>query len=125
MTKRTIALCTLVVTGLVAAIGLGTWSTASAAPTALKGSVGPSETISLKNARGKRLAMVARGTYRLTVTDRSDEHNFYVSGPGLRKQITSVGFTGTKTVTLKLRPGKYAFVCTPHSDDMRGSFTVR
>ena len=125
MTKRTIALCTLVVTGLVAAIGLGTWSTASAAPTALKGSVGPSETITLKNARGKRLAMVARGTYRLTVTDRSDEHNFYVSGPGLRKQITSVGFTGTKTVTLKLRPGKYAFVCTPHSDDMRGSFTVR
>jgi Copper binding proteins, plastocyanin/azurin family len=125
MTKRTIALCTLVVTSLVAAIGFGTWSTASAAPTALKGSVGPSETISLKNARGKRLAMVARGTYRLTVTDRSDEHNFYVSGPGLRKQITSVGFTGTKTVTLKLRPGKYAFVCTPHSDDMRGSFTVR
>jgi plastocyanin len=125
MTKRTTALVTALVTSLVAAIALGTWTTASAAPSALKGSVGPSETISLKNARGQKLAMVSRGTYRLTVTDRSDEHNFYVSGPGLKKQITGIGFTGSKTVTLKLRPGKYAFVCTPHSDDMRGTFTVR
>ena len=125
MTKRTTALCTLVVTSLLAAIALGTWSTASAAPTALKGSVGPGETISLKNARGKRLATVSRGTYTLTVTDRSDEHNFYVSGPGFRKQVTGVGFTGTKTVTVKLRPGKYTFVCTPHADDMRGGFSVR
>lgn len=125
MNKRLMALCTLVVTSLVAAIALGTWSTATAAPAGLKGSVGPSETISLKNARGKRLVMLTRGTYRLTVTDRSDEHNFYVSGPGLKKQITGIGFTGTKTVTIKLRPGKYAFVCTPHSDDMRGSFSVR
>ena len=125
MTKRTTTLATAAATGLLAAVSLGTWATASAAPSALKGSVGPGETISLKNARGKKLSMVARGTYRITVTDRSDEHNFFVSGPGLRKQITGVGFVGTKTVTLKLRSGTYAFVCTPHSDDMRGAFTVR
>jgi plastocyanin len=123
--KRTTALVTALVAGLVAAIALGTWSTAGAATSALKGSVGPSETISLRTAGGKKVSMVSRGTYRLTVTDRSDEHNFYVSGPGLNEQITGIGFTGTKTVTLKLRPGKYAFVCTPHSDDMRGGFTVR
>ena len=123
--KRTTALVAALVTTLVAAIALGTWSTAGAATPALKGSVGPSEAISLKTARGTKLSMLSRGTYRITVTDRSDEHNFYVSGPGLRKQITGIAFRGTKTVTLKLRPGKYAFVCTPHADDMRGGFTVR
>jgi hypothetical protein len=124
MTRRA-TVATLGVLSLALASALGTWSTATAAPSALKGSVGPGETISLKNARGKKLALLPRGTYRLTVTDRSDEHNFYISGPGLRKQITGIDFVGTKTVTVKLRSGKYAFVCTPHADDMRGAFTVR
>jgi plastocyanin len=125
MTMRKTLLGTALVASLLAALALATWTTATAAPTALKGAVGPGETISLKTAAGKRLSLVNRGTYRITISDRSDEHNFYVSGPGLRKQITSVDFIGTKTVTLRLRPGKYAFVCTPHSDDMRGAFTVR
>jgi plastocyanin len=125
MALRKLTIGTGLVASLIAALALATWSTASAAPSKLKGSVGPSETISLKTASGKKVSMVTRGTYQVTVTDRSDEHNFFVSGPGLRKQITSVGFTGTKTVTLKLRPGKYAFVCTPHSDDMNGVFRVR
>ena len=125
MALRKTAIGTGLVASLLAALALATWSTAGAAPSKLKGSVGPGETISLKTASGKRVSMVSRGTYQLTVTDRSDEHNFYVSGPGLKKQITSVSFTGTKTVTVKLRPGKYAFVCTPHSDDMNGVFRVR
>jgi plastocyanin len=122
---RKIAVSTGFVASLLAALALGTWSTANAAPQKLNGFVGPSQTITLKTANGKRLSMASRGTYLLTVTDRSDEHNFYVSGPGIRKQITSVGFTGKKTVKITLRPGRYAFVCTPHSDDMRGAFRVR
>jgi plastocyanin len=110
---------------LLAALALATWTTASAAPSKLTGSVGPGETISLKTASGKRVSLVNRGTYRITIRDRSDEHNFYVSGPGLRKQLTSVGFVGTKTVTVRLRAGKYRFVCTPHADDMNGGFRVR
>jgi plastocyanin len=125
MTKRTMTLATFLVTSLLAALALATWTTASAAPSKLKGSVGPGETISLKTATGKRVSAVSRGTYAITVSDRSDEHNFYLSGPGLKKQLTSVGFVGTKTVTVKLRPGKYGFVCTPHSDDMNGGFSVR
>ena len=125
MATRKLTLGTALVASLMAALALATWSTASAAPSKLKGSVGPGETISLKTSAGKKVSMVNRGTYQVTITDRSDEHNFYVSGPGLRKQLTSIGFTGTKTVTLKLRPGKYAFVCTPHSDDMNGAFRVR
>ncbi len=125
MTKRKLTLGTGLVASLLAALALATWSTASAAPSKLRGSVGPSETISLKTANGKKVSMVSRGTYAITVRDNSDEHNFFISGPGLRKQVTSIGFVGTKTVTVKLRSGKYRFVCTPHSDDMSGGFSVR
>ena len=124
-TTRKLTLGTALVASLLAALALATWSTASAAPSKLKGSVGPSETISLKTANGKKVSMVSRGTYAITVRDNSDEHNFFISGPGLKKQVTSVGFVGTKTVTVKLRSGKYRFVCTPHSDDMSGGFSVR
>ena len=65
------------------------------------------------------------GTYRLTVQDRSGEHNFRLRGPGVNV-ATGVGSTGTKTFTVKLKPGKtYTFVCDPHADEMRGSFKVR
>jgi plastocyanin len=125
MTTSKLAIGTGLVASLLAALALATWSTATAAPSKLKGSVGPGETISLKTATGKKTSIVSRGTYAITVTDRSDEHNFRISGPGVRKQITGIDFTGTKTISVRLRPGKYTFVCDPHSDDMRGSFTVR
>ena len=48
------------VTSLLAAIALATWSTASAAPTKLRGSVGPGATITLKTAAGKRVSIVGR-----------------------------------------------------------------
>jgi plastocyanin len=125
MTKTTMAICMATLASLFAALALATWSTASAAPSKLVGTVGPGDTIALKTASGKRVSVVSRGTYALTVKDRSDEHNFYLSGPGVKKQITGVGFVGTKTVTVKLGAGKYTFVCNPHADDMRGAFSVR
>jgi plastocyanin len=125
MTKSTMAMTTAAIASLFAALALATWSTASAAPSKLRGTVGPGDTIALKTASGKRVSLVSRGTYSLTVRDSSDEHNFYLSGPGVKKQITGVGFVGTKTVTVKLGAGKYSFVCTPHADDMRGGFSVR
>ena len=125
MTKSRMILATALVTSLAAAVALGAWSTASAATSKLRGAVGPGETISLKTAAGKRVSIVSRGTYAITVSDRSDEHNFFLSGPGVRKQLTGIGFIGTKTVTVTLRTGKYTFVCTPHSDDMNGGFAVR
>jgi hypothetical protein len=125
MTKSTMALTTAAIASLFAALALATWSTASAAPSKLRGTVGPGDTIALKTASGKRVSLVSRGTYSITVRDSSDEHNFYLSGPGVKKQITGVGFVGTKTVTVKLGAGKYSFVCVPHADDMRGGFSVR
>lgn len=111
--------------GVLAACALLFSMTAQAAPQKLVGTVGPGYTISLKTAAGKRVTGLTRGTYTLVVRDRSDDHNFHVRGPGVSKSVTGVDFVGTKTVTIRFASGRYAFVCTPHSDDMRGSIAVR
>ena len=96
---------------------LAAWPAQAASPS-FKGSVGPGETISVSPKPKKA------GIYRLVVRDRSDEHNFRLRGPGVNV-ATSVGSTGTKTFSVKLKPGKtYTFVCDPHADEMRGSFRV-
>jgi plastocyanin len=105
---------------LSALIGAGS---AAAAPKTVNGSVGPGFTISLKLA-GKKVTKLKATTYRFKVTDRSSSHNFRLRGPGYNKAITSVGFTGTKTVTVRLRKGTYRYVCDPHSSFMKGSFRV-
>jgi plastocyanin len=108
----------------VAAISLLLVATASAAPKTVVGSVGPGFTISLK-LDGKKVAKLKAGVpYRFTVTDRSSGHDFHLTGPGVNKVVTGVGFTGTKSVILKLKKGTYSFVCDPHSSSMRGSFKV-
>jgi plastocyanin len=115
-----LAIALVVVFALSAVIGAGS---ASAATKTVNGSVGPGFTISLKLA-GKKVKRLKATTYRFRVTDRSSSHNFRLRGPGYNKAITSVGFTGTKTVTIRLRKGTYRYVCDPHSSFMRGSFKV-
>jgi plastocyanin len=109
-----------VVFGLSALIGA---APAAAAPKTVNGSVGPGFTISLKLA-GKKVKRLKATTYRFKITDKSSSHNFHLRGPGFNKAITSVGFSGTKTVTIKLKKGTYRYVCDPHSSFMHGSFKV-
>jgi plastocyanin len=98
---------------------LVTAAPAFSAPPTVRGTVGPGDTIGLA-AKPKR-----PGTYRLVVRDLADEHNFRLRGPGVNV-ATTVGGTGTRTFTVRLKPGRtYTFVCDPHADEMRGSFTVR
>ena len=111
--------------GVLVALALIFSVTANAAPQKLVATVGPGYTISLKTTAGKRVNALTRGTYAIVVEDRSDEHNFYVRGPGVSRAFTGVDFVGTKTVNVRLGSGRYAFVCTPHSDEMHGSFSVR
>ena len=93
-------------------------SPALGAGPALRGSVGPSDTIRLVTKPKKG------GLHQLTIRDLADDHNFHLRGPGVNV-ATSVGATGTKTFRVRLQPGKtYRFVCDPHADEMRGSFTV-
>jgi hypothetical protein len=94
-------------------------------PPLLKGVVGPDFRITLKTAAGKKVTALKAGRYRVRVTDRSAAHNFRLRGPRVNRQITGVGYRGTKTVTVRLKKGRYTFVCDPHTFDMRGSFRVR
>jgi plastocyanin len=119
-TRRSVTLAAALaaVLALSALTGAGS---AAAAPKTVNGSVGPGFTISLKLA-GKKVKRLKAGTYRFRVTDRSSSHNFRLRGPGFNRAITSVGFTGTKTVTVRLKRGTYRYVCDPHSSFMKGSF---
>jgi plastocyanin len=90
----------------------------------LSGTDGPGYTISLKSG-GKNATKLTKGTYSLTVDDKSSMHNFVVEGPGVAKDVTTIGGKGTKTVTLKLRPGKYKFYCRAHESSMFGYVTVK
>jgi plastocyanin len=96
---------------------------ASAALPKLVGTVGPGETITLKR-NGVRVTKVKPGRYTFAIRDRSADHNFHLRGPGINRALTSVGFVGSKTVTLRVRAGRYTYVCEPHATDMRGSFRV-
>jgi hypothetical protein len=96
---------------------------APAATKSLSGTVGPGFTISLKY-KGKKVSKLRPGRYRITVRDKSDFHNFHLSGPGVNRRITTVDFQGTKSRTIRLRKGTYRYQCDPHSDSMHGSFKV-
>lgn len=86
--------------------------------------MGPGFTIGLK-LDGKKVTKLKAGvSYRFVIRDESSSHDFHLTGPGLNKVLTGVGFTGTKSVTLKLRVGTYTFVCDPHAASMRGGFKV-
>ena len=105
-----------------ATIAIATAGVVSAAPAKVMGTVGPGETISLRLGGKKVTKLKAGVAYRFVVSDRSEEHDFRIAGPGVNKVISGVGFVGQKSVVLKLKPGAYSFYCAPHSDDMHGSF---
>jgi hypothetical protein len=107
-----------------AALGVAASSASAMTLPKLLGTVGPGFTISLK-LDGKGVTRLKPTTYRFRVTDRSSIHDFHLSGPGVNKVITGIGFRGTKTVKIKLKRGTYRYVCDPHSSEMRGSFSVR
>jgi plastocyanin len=91
----------------------------------LKGEVYGNSTfkIEMKNAAGRPLKTVKRGTYRIKIEDKATVHNFRLKGPGVNK-ATSVGARAETIWTVRLRPGKYTFKCDPHASSMRGSFRV-
>jgi plastocyanin len=116
---------TLPAAAALVAVGVvtGVTATAMAAPK-LHGTVGPGFTISLKNAQGKKVAMLIHGTYTFIVGDKASIHNFTLNGPGIKNRtITGTSFVGTKTVTLTLKKGTYRFYCTVHPT-VSGTFKV-
>jgi plastocyanin len=95
-----------------------------AATPKLVGTVGPGYTINL-TVGGKKVSKLKAGTYAFVIHDKAAIHAWSLDGPnGYAKDLTKVPFIGTKTVTLKLKAGKYKYYCPPHESMMFGHFTV-
>ena len=108
---KRIALAAALVTALAAALP------ALAATPVYTGTVGPGFTIKMLKQPAKP------GTIKLVIQDKSNAHNFHLTGPGVNVK-TSVPVVGTKTFTVTLKKGVYKFICDPHPF-MKGSFTVK
>ena len=114
---------TLILLAAVVTVALALSAPSQAVTPKLTGTVGPGFTITLKRL-GKKVTTVKPGLYSITVSDKSNIHNFHLIGPRVNKEITSIGFVGTKTVVVRLRKGAYRFICDPHLTTMKGSFRV-
>jgi plastocyanin len=109
---------------LLAALGGVATAGSAGAPKQVTGSVGPGFAIKL-SLGGKPVTKLKAGVaYKFTVKDQAAIHDFHLTGPGVDKVITTVPFTGTKSVVLTLKRGTYRYVCDPHASSMKGSFTV-
>ena len=107
-----------------AAIAGGAFARHAATPT-LVGNDGPGYTITL-TMNGKAVKTIKAGTYKVVIHDKASAHGFSLDGPhGFAKDISPVPFTGTKTVTLKLKAGSYKFYCPAHEPTMFGRFKAR
>jgi plastocyanin len=93
--------------------------------TTLRATVGPGFTITLTK-NGRRVTRVAPGLYRIVVSDRSAIHNFKLekSGGAFERTMTTVGFKGVRTQTVRLTAGRWEYYCAPHERTMKGHFTV-
>ena len=123
MARRTVAVLG-VAAALLAVAGAASGRT-TATPT-LQGVVGPAYSITLKQ-NGKAVKTLKAGTYRIVVSDKASVHGFTLEkekGGKFEEDLTSVPFTGTKTVTVKLTKGKWKYSCPPHESAMFGDFTV-
>ncbi|HZC29445.1 MAG TPA: hypothetical protein VE269_06865 [Gaiellaceae bacterium] len=82
--------------------------------------------ITLTDAHGKLVKTIRPGTYTFVIHDDGKIHNYELDGPhGKSWTFTSVPFVGTKTITLKLVPGKYKAYCAPHESIMFQHFSVK
>jgi plastocyanin len=100
------------------AAGLALPGLASAgAANTLVGTDGPGFTITMNQ------KSVKAGTYKIVINDKSNIHNFHLTGPGVNK-LTSVPNVYTTTWTVTLKKGTYKFVCDPHAAIMHGVLKV-
>jgi plastocyanin len=74
--------------------------------------------------QGKVVKTLKAGSYTFVIADKASIHNFVLEGPGVERDITAVPFTGTKTVTIRLRKDKYKYYCRPHESGMFGFVQV-
>ncbi len=112
---------------LVAALVLGTPVLGKSEAAKLNGTVGPGFSISLKDAKGHAVKTLRAGTYTFAISDKASIHDFTLEqekGGKFEKHLTSVPFTGSKTVTVTLKKGKYKYYCSAHEATIFAFFAV-
>jgi plastocyanin len=82
--------------------------------------------IRLTAADGSPVTSIPAGTYTLVVHDYSRIHNFALGSQTDNRRLLTTGirWRGTKTYTLTLTPGSYAYACSAHFRTMNGTFVV-
>ena len=93
-------------------------------PVKLLASVGPKNTIALRNASGAMLKTLKAGSYAITVRDRTKVHNFHLVGKGVNRKTTKAGM-GTFTWNVKLAKGALRYFSDQSPTKVKGSVTVK
>jgi plastocyanin len=102
---------------IAAALAVPGFAPAATRANTLVGTDGPGFTITLSK------QTVKAGTYTIVIHDKSNIHNFHLTGPGVNK-LTSVTAVSTTTWKVTLKKGTYKFVCDPHATTMNGVLRV-
>ena len=96
----------------------------AAARTKLIGSVASDDfTITLTTEDGTDVTSLPAGDYTLEIVDKSDIHNFHLTGTGV-DVMSEVGEQEDEDYQITLVEGSYHFQCDPHSSTMFGDFDV-
>jgi plastocyanin len=87
---------------------------------------GPAQVITLRTKAGAAVKQMKRGTYTVTVRDRSAIHNAHVRAPGFNRVTKPLSYRGTQTWKIALkRTGTFRFLCDPHAIlGMKGSAKI-
>lgn len=82
--------------------------------------------ITLTFADGRKVKTIPAGTYTFVIHDYSRIHNFALGSQTANKRLftTGIPWVGTRSYTLKLTPGSYAYACSAHFQTMNGRFIV-
>src|SRR5262245_16134311 len=97
--------------GIMFAVAVAVLAGGASADTAapLQANVGPTFTISLRDAAGNGVSQLDPGTYTIHVVDQSYMHNFHLTGPGVDK-TTDVDGVGEEDWTVTLTSGTYTYI---------------
>ncbi|MBA2462243.1 MAG: hypothetical protein H0V45_10850 [Actinobacteria bacterium] len=97
----------------------------SPTPTAKKlvATVGPGNTITLRNATGGLVRGLKAGAYAITVRDRTRQHNFHLTGAGVNRK-TGIAQVATATWKVTLKAGTLRFFSDAAATKLRGSVKV-
>ena len=127
-----LVICVLAAAAMGAAAALGRTAvepitetvSAGQSPVGLHGVDGPGFTITFTYSdNNQTVNFLNPGTYRITIDDLSNIHDFHLTGAGT-DVATDVAAVGTTVWNVTLQPGTYTFVCDPHASTMNGQLLV-